>query len=482
MSSGTVAINGHVRRKIFVFQGQPSVSLNGEICKLYDYNLDASTFKVAKRGDEFVTVVSKESVEQVNGDSVSDLTAHLAEQTILNSERAQESLTQLAAKYNMSEEDLASQRASIQALLEESLAGLHAVAQSNRTALETAIVASNGAKETADALKSKVRAVDDVMEGMTSDLSAMQKRAEVHEGMLGRWLALGYLTACKEMPLLHSACEYGDLNFVKQLVYSGMWNVADGAFMKYDLSPFGNEKTFSPLHVALRFGQIEVARFLVTHCKPLLKLATPARGITPMLCAAAGSAEAVRWTFNIGASIRGTSPNGLTVAHVAAMAGKKDVLTLLETYASDLLSKTNNAGVNPVHCAALKGRLDVLKWYVPVKSVLLVMPDSAGLGIHHYAAANNHTHILDYLYESNYDLAERDKRGLRIAHHAALKGAVHSLRWIRDHNYNPNPLDNQGRTAHQLAIENNVLASIQFYDELQHPASQGGYYTTISRK
>jgi len=143
----------------------------------------------------------------------------------------------------------------------------------------------------------------------------------------------------------------------------------------------------------------------------------------------------------------------------------------------------NAAGVNPAHCAALKGQLEVLQWYVPVNSSLLMTKDRAGLGIHHYAAANNHTPILDWLYENSFDLAERDKRGLRIAHHASLKGAVDSLCWIRDHNYNPNPLDNQGQTAHQLAIENNVLASMKFYDELKHPSSQpGGYFTTISRR
>lgn len=454
-----IAISGHVIRKIFTYKGTPSVSMNGEILGLYNYNLEASTFQVVKIGDEYFTVSSRQPEKEYHGSSIKDRETYEIEQVVARSEATLETLKAMALKYNMSEADLMSQCAQIQESMEEAVTAIHRMSETSSAKVEPA-------QEQLQKLERQLEDSEDIVVYNKAQWDTWEARSEGILKTIRNWFNYGYLKVVSDVPLLHVACQVGSLDAVKQIVSSDMYNVQEGLLLEFPLNPFVNEKVFSPMHVALVCGHVPVARYLKYLYPELLDFSTPTRGIPPMLCAAAGGLETFEWMLDQEYDIGDTAANGLTAAHTAAMMDHLNVIKLIEFLSPKLLNQATDADVLPIHCAALKGSLKIIQYFVLKPGYKMLVSKRSGLGLHHYAASGNQVEVLDWLHKRSYDMAALDNRGLRIAHHAALKGAVDALQWITKQGFNPLPLDSQGKTPLDLAKQNNVTATIKFYQDL----------------
>lgn len=185
----------------------------------------------------------------------------------------------------------------------------------------------------------------------------------------------------------------------------------------------------TPLHLAAANGQIEV-------CKLLLELgasydATDDLGQKPIHVAAQNNFSEVVKLFlqqhpNL---VNGTSKDGNTCAHIAAMQGSVKVIEELMKFDRQgvIAARNKITDATPLQLAAKGGHADVVKALVRA-GASCTDENKAGFTAVHLAAQNGHGAVLDVMRTSNSLRISSKKLGLTPLHVAAYYGQADTVR------------------------------------------------------
>lgn len=119
-----------------------------------------------------------------------------------------------------------------------------------------------------------------------------------------------------------------------------------------------NNEGYTPLAVAVRRCNLEVARYLVEECKESVNVCNPRFGSIVHLAARQGDIEMLKFVIQHQAALNVADDLGRRPIHVAARTSKDHVSELVRAGAE--LNVRDNYGRSPVHFAAGFGDVDVL--------------------------------------------------------------------------------------------------------------------------
>jgi ankyrin repeat protein len=157
---------------------------------------------------------------------------------------------------------------------------------------------------------------------------------------------------------------------------------------------------WTPLHVALRKGRMEIARVLLEHGadvnyqdkfgKSSLHLASRHR-----------SNDLARLLLDHGANLNALDTWGETALHSASSYGKVEVVTLLLEYGANVDARSN-PGRAPLHCAADAGHLEVVQVLLDHDADVNAHSRSRWTALHE-AAFNGHLQVVNALMKRGAD-------------------------------------------------------------------------------
>ncbi len=136
--------------------------------------------------------------------------------------------------------------------------------------------------------------------------------------------------------------------------------------------------------------------------------------------------------LNQGGSIDDTdgSPIGMKLIHLAAKAGRVDILAWLEKNSANIDAPTGFHTMRPIHFAAESGQIKVMQWLFD-NGVDITIPDGSN---HqrpiHFAAQGGSVEALQWLHDNGADIHVPDCVGYQPAHLAAKAGNVNALEWL----------------------------------------------------
>uniref|UniRef100_A0A803SMI0 Ankyrin 1 n=1 Tax=Anolis carolinensis TaxID=28377 RepID=A0A803SMI0_ANOCA len=223
------------------------------------------------------------------------------------------------------------------------------------------------------------------------------------------------------------------------------------------------KKGFTPLHVASKYGKVDVAEVLLEHnaqpnaagkvfpwplvldcfavpiCVTWLSLViSPLQnGYTPLhIAARQNQMEVASSLLQYGASANAESTQGVTPLHLAAQEGHADmVLLLLSKQANGNLG--NKSGLTPLHLVAQEG-------HVHVADVLLrhgVRVDATtrmGYTPLHVACHYGNIKLVKFLLQHQADVNSKTKLGYTPLHQAAQQGHTDIVTLLLKHGASPN--------------------------------------------
>lgn len=115
-----------------------------------------------------------------------------------------------------------------------------------------------------------------------------------------------------------------------------------------------NKKGETPLHVAAKQGNTEIAKLLIENRANVN--ATNKKGETPLhLAAKQGNTEIVEFLIEKDADIDFHDKKARTPSHHAAINGKTEILKLLHKKGADIDNLLDHKGMSGFHCAVHKG-------------------------------------------------------------------------------------------------------------------------------
>ena len=237
----------------------------------------------------------------------------------------------------------------------------------------------------------------------------------------------------------------------------------------------------TPLHTAIRQGQIHFLKWFVTRQRREVLKKTTSTGLTPMHAAAMnGDVEMMQWLHEKDPELVRTLANdGSTPMHFAAMFGRLDAMQWLHVKDSGLFSAPADDGWTPMHIAAGGGQLGAMQWLHDKDPELFRIADDGWTPIH-YAAYNGKLEAMQWLYDKDSELFRAPEgSGCTPMDAAAQGGQLEAMEWL--HERDPQLLrmsDNFGSTLMHWAAKNEKLTVMQWlYDrgpELVHKADSEG--------
>uniref|UniRef100_A0A3Q1EFS7 Ankyrin 3 n=1 Tax=Acanthochromis polyacanthus TaxID=80966 RepID=A0A3Q1EFS7_9TELE len=154
------------------------------------------------------------------------------------------------------------------------------------------------------------------------------------------------------------------------------------------------QKGFTPLHVAAKYGKLEVANLLLQKNAP--PDAAGKSGLTPLHVAAHYDHQKVALLLlNQGASPHAAAKNGYTPLHIAAKKNQMEITTTLLEYGASTNTVTRQ-GITPLHLAAQEGNVDIVTLLL-ARDAPINTSNKNGYTPLHQAAQQGHTHIINLL-------------------------------------------------------------------------------------
>ncbi|NXY42128.1 ANK2 protein, partial [Ceuthmochares aereus] len=241
------------------------------------------------------------------------------------------------------------------------------------------------------------------------------------------------------------------------------------------------QKGFTPLHVAAKYGSLEVAKLL------LQRRASPdsagKNGLTPLHVAAHYDNQKVALLLlEKGASPHVTAKNGYTPLHIAAKKNQMQIATTLLNYGAETNILTKQ-GVTPLHLASQEGHTDMVTLLLEKGSNIHVATKT-GLTSLHLAAQEDKVNVaeiltkhganldaqtklgytplivachygnikmVNFLLKQGANVNAKTKNGYTPLHQAAQQGHTHIINVLLQHGAKPNAITTNGNTALAIA-------------------------------
>uniref|UniRef100_A0A452J6A7 Ankyrin-1 n=1 Tax=Gopherus agassizii TaxID=38772 RepID=A0A452J6A7_9SAUR len=243
------------------------------------------------------------------------------------------------------------------------------------------------------------------------------------------------------------------------------------------------QKGFTPLHVAAKYGKVDVARVLLEHDAHPNAAGKVSNGLTPLHVAVHhNNLEIVRLLLPKGSSPHCSAWNGYTPLHIAAKQNQLEVARSLLQYGASANAESMQ-GVMPLHLAAQEGHADMAglliskqangnlgnksgltplhlvaqEGHVPVADVLIrhgVTVDAAtrmGYTPLHVASHYGNIKLVKFLLQHQADVNAKTKLGYTPLHQAAQQGHTDIVTLLLKHGASPNEVNTNGTTPLAIA-------------------------------
>ncbi|KAF5907142.1 ankyrin-2-like isoform X17, partial [Clarias magur] len=240
-------------------------------------------------------------------------------------------------------------------------------------------------------------------------------------------------------------------------------------------------KGFTPLHVASKYGSLDVAKLLLQRRAP--PDASGKNGLTPLHVAAHYDNQKVALLLlDKGASPHATAKNGYTPLHIAAKKNQMEIASTLLQYGAETNTLTKQ-GVTPLHVASQDGHSNMVALLLE-KGAHVNVANKSGLTALHLAAQEDKVSVaeilvkhganldqqtklgytplivachygnakmVNFLLKNNASLSATTKNGYTPLHQAAQQGNTHIINVLLQHGAKPNATTANGNTALAIA-------------------------------
>ncbi|KAF6733817.1 Ankyrin-2 [Oryzias melastigma] len=241
------------------------------------------------------------------------------------------------------------------------------------------------------------------------------------------------------------------------------------------------KKGFTPLHVAAKYGSLDVAKLLLQR-RALLDDAGK-NGLTPLHVAAHyDNQEVALLLLDKGASPHATAKNGYTPLHIAAKKNQTNIALALLQYGAETNVLTKQ-GVSPLHLASQEGHAEMVSLLLS-KGAHVNTATKSGLTALHLTAQEDRVNaaevlakhdanldqqtklgytplivachygnakIVNFLLQQGASVNAKTKNGYTPLHQAAQQGNTHIVNVLLQHGAKPNTTTVNGNTALSIA-------------------------------
>ncbi|KAL0288581.1 UNVERIFIED_CONTAM: Ankyrin repeat-containing protein ITN1 [Sesamum angustifolium] len=264
------------------------------------------------------------------------------------------------------------------------------------------------------------------------DVVALSKIVEQDDSII-RQRVIGSLNT-----VLHVAARFGHLELAKEIVEK--WP---------EMVSLENAYLETPLHEACREGHLEIVRLLL-ETDPSVAYKVNCREESVLFAACEkGKTDVVKELLNFPRLLMLELDMENTSLHVAASSGNTEIAKEILKARPDFAWKRNVYGCTPLHLACGKGQLEITRELMKLDSDLCLIPDAEGRIPLHYAAIKGRINIIDEILSASLDSAEATTYNGETILHLAVKNNQYDVMvaYILKIGIDVNSLNRKGYTA-----------------------------------
>lgn len=246
---------------------------------------------------------------------------------------------------------------------------------------------------------------------------------------------------------LHIAAKYGNLNVAGVLIQHG-------ATIDYKTKNY----VIAPLHVAAKYGNINIVTLLVEKGS---KVDIPNKdGLTPLHCAARDGHDAVvEYLISKKASITARTKHGLTPLHMSCQGNHSSTSGLLIDSKAPVNAVATN-GLTPLHIAAHYGHVDIAELLL-MRSADTDARARNGFTPLHVACKKNREQVIQLLLKYGANVHSANEGGQTPMHVATYYGNVTLVLILLQHGGSPDITNVRGETALHIACRRRQITIVR---------------------
>uniref|UniRef100_A0A8C2B6X0 Ankyrin 1, erythrocytic b n=1 Tax=Cyprinus carpio TaxID=7962 RepID=A0A8C2B6X0_CYPCA len=239
---------------------------------------------------------------------------------------------------------------------------------------------------------------------------------------------------------------FSSLTFTKPLLKMLLINHTLASVAK-SIGPVSNR--FTPLHVACKYGKVDVAELLLE--RGANPNAAGKNGLTPLHVAVHhNNLDVVKLLVSKGGSPHSTARNGYTALHIAAKQNQLEVASSLLQYGANANSESLQ-GITPLHLASQEGQPDMVALLIS-KQANVNLGNKNGLTPLHLVAQEGHVGIADMLVKQGASVYAASRMGYTPLHVACHYGNIKMVKFLLQQQAHVNSKTRLGYTPlHQAA-------------------------------